>query len=182
MKAFTAIPLILLLFEWQSTAAQRHLRITSTVKEATWRVYEGERVGYRLRNRLLFRKGVVSAIGDTALVLKDMISVRYDRVAILRLEKNVHLISTFQKVFFRGAVLFVVLNTVNNLITDRSPVFDLRAVYVSGGLLAASWLVKRLDYKRIRIGRNKVLKVIESTGPVPGKTEPAVRDTSISGE
>ena len=55
---------------------------------------------------------------------------------------------------------FLPLNTLNNLITETSPVYNEKAAYISAALITTGLIIRELGFKRIKITKNTELKVL----------------------
>lgn len=125
-----------------------------------YEVYTGEMLSYKLKGDLLYRKNRIMAMQDSNIVFANDEEITLKQLKALRLNKHVHLVGTVQTVFFFGAFGFVTLNTLNNVIINTTPVFNPAALYISAGLAATGFLIRELNIKRIRINRNKDLKIL----------------------
>jgi len=141
--------------------SQGFLRI-SVSRLGSVRSYEvptGEMLSYKLKGDLVYRKDRVIGMQDSSIMFENFKEIKLSQIKALRLNKNVHLASTFQTVFLWGAIGFVSLNTLNNAITETSPVFNEKAVYISAGLLAASLITRELNLIRVR-AKHADLKIL----------------------
>jgi len=156
---FISVFLVLLGFELQS---QSFLRITYTHFGST-KVYEvinSEVLHYKLKGEHSFRKDKIISMKDSTIMFENYTEIKLNQIKALRLNKNIHLLGTFQVLFMAGGVGFITLNTINNLITDVSPVFSPKAAYISAALLATGFLIREMGIKRIRMTKNKDLKIL----------------------
>ncbi len=98
-------------------------------------------------------------MGDSTIVFDDNREVKLSELKCVRFKKNNILISAFQKRFIIAGIGFFILDTGNNLILDRTNVVNKKAVIISAALFATGLLLKRFEYKKVRIGKNKTLRI-----------------------
>ncbi|MBA3683477.1 MAG: hypothetical protein H0W73_20270 [Bacteroidetes bacterium] len=67
----------------------------------------------------------------------------------------------FQSAFITGGAFFFFLNTTNNLINERTPVISMNAALIGGGLMVTGVLIKQIGVRRLRINKNKYLKIVD---------------------
>lgn len=63
---------------------------------------------------------------------------------------------------FIGGTGYLILNGANNLIINNVFRIDPRAAIVSSSLIGAGLILKQLGYKRIRIRKNVILKILQT--------------------
>jgi uncharacterized membrane protein YuzA (DUF378 family) len=150
------------LFISSGVRGQSFLRISlpklNSVK--TYEVFTGEILVYKTRGHVFYESGKILAMYDSTIVLDQDRLIHLRDLKAIRLDKQVHLIKTLTTVFYRGSVGFFSLNTLNNLIINSSPVVSENAAYVSVGLAGVGLLIRETGLKRIRINRNKGLKIL----------------------
>jgi len=141
---------------------QTYLRITYTHFGVTriYNVPNYDVMEYKLKGESRFHKNKIFNMKDSSILFENYTEIKLNQLKALRIKKHNHLVSTFQNLFLLGGVGFVTLNTINNLITDTSPVFNEKAAYISAALLATSLLIREMNIKRIRITKNKALKIL----------------------
>lgn len=142
--------------------SQSYLRVSYTRFGATryYDVPNYDVLEYKIKGEVLFRKNKIVALRDSSILFENYTEIKLSQLKALRIKKHNHLTGTFQTLFLFGGVGFITLNTINNLITDTSPVFNEKAVYISAALLATSFLIRELNIKRIRVTKNKDLKIL----------------------
>lgn len=153
---------ILFLLQVAPCFSQSFLRVTYTRFGAT-RIYEvpvNDRLEFKLKGESRFRKDKIIEMRDSSILFETYTEVRLSQIKALRLRTHNHLVTTFQTLFLMGGIGFISLNTINNSITNTSPVFNEKAAYISAGLLAASFLIREIGIKRIRMTKNKDLKIL----------------------
>lgn len=162
MRYFRFIVIFYLFLRFGLCAQTSHLRLAYSRLGSTknFDILTNETMEYKLKKDLLYQKKKIVSMQDSMIQFSDNTEIKLNEIKALRLRKNVHLVNTFQFLFFGGAVGFIGLNTLNNVITDTSPVFNEKAVYISAGLLAVGLLVRELGLKRVRMTENKSLKII----------------------
>jgi hypothetical protein len=162
MNSITRFLLIFCLLAQLQQKSQTVLRVNTVhfnhVK--SYKLLTGEQLVYKLKGNLFYRKDRIIAMKDSTIVLQSRGEVKLGKIKALRLNKNIHLVTSFQTVFFAGAVGFVLLNTVNNMIVDTQPVFNPTAGYISLGLFGTGLLIRELGFKRIHVNRHTDLKIL----------------------
>lgn len=114
---------------------------------------------YKLKGEFRFKKNKIINMHDSTILLDNYTEIQLNQIKVLRLGKNNFLVTKFKKFFFDGAVLFISLSVVNNLIIHTTPVLNKNAVYVSAALFVTGFLIKEIGIKRIRITKRKSLKI-----------------------
>lgn len=142
--------------------SQNFLRITNQGfnGQKTYDVYINELLEYKLKGQITFHKTRLIALSDSTLVFTDNIEVKWSQLKALRVNLNNHLIAPLSFILLVGGIAFLPLNTLNNVIIGDEPVLSANAAYVSAALVTASFLVKGLGRKRIRIKNSTYLKVL----------------------
>ena len=138
------------------------LRVIYTRFSATksFEVFKFEVLEYKLKGESRFRKDKIINMRDSSILFENYEEIKLSQIKALRLKKHNHLVGTFQGFFLGLGVGFIGLNTINNLITDTSPVLNEKAVYISAALIAAGLLIREINIKRIRVTKNKDLKIL----------------------
>jgi len=138
------------------------LRVTYTHFGSTkvFEVMNLERLEYKLKGESRFRKDKITSMKDGIITFENYTEIKLSQIKALRLKTHNHLAISFQTLFLIGGVGFITLNTINNGITDTSPLFNEKAAYISAGLLATGLLIREMGIKRIRITEKKSLKIL----------------------
>ncbi|PBQ34326.1 hypothetical protein CNR22_21965 [Sphingobacteriaceae bacterium] len=123
-------------------------------------VLNTEMLEFKLKGEHHFNKDKIIKLQDSTILFENYTEVKLDQIKALRLRKHNPLITTFQTIFFMVGVGFVTLNTVNNVITDTSPVFNEKAAYISAALLATGFLIREIGIVRVKMTKNKNIKII----------------------
>ena len=142
--------------------SQTFLRVSNSHLNSskTYDIFINEILEYKLKGDLMFHKAKLIALSDSTLVFNDNIEVKWSQLKAMRVNLNNHLIAPLSFIFLVGGIGFLPLNTLNNVIIGDEPILSLNAAYVSASLIAASYLVKSLGRKRIRIKNSTYLKVL----------------------
>jgi hypothetical protein len=152
----------LLLLAQLQIVSQTFLRISypGLVKQKTYDIYLNETIGYKCKGDVFYHKSKLIALSDSTLVFENNKEVKHSDLKAIRLNLNIHLVKTFGFVFIAGGIGFLPLNTLNHLIINDTPIFEPKAAYIAAGLVVTGILIKELETKRIRITKNKNLKVL----------------------
>lgn len=163
MKVLYHIIIFLLMLPGIKAQAQKALEITYERfgKVKIFEVPAGDVLRYKLKGDLFFRKSLLSNMNDSLLIMESDSLVKLSKIKAIKLNKGIHIVTTFQYVFIAGGVGFFGVSTINNIIGSRTPVFSDRVNYISAALVVSGLLIRQLNIKRISITKNKVLKVVE---------------------
>lgn len=142
----------------QSTSLQITYERYGKLKK--YEVFTYEFMEYRLKGDVFYRKNKIAFMNDSLIVFTNDSVIRLDQLKSIRLTKNIAEVRKLRTFFYSLGIAFFSLNTINNVITDSPPIVDGVAVVVSAGLFTAGFLIKQLEIKRIRITKNKNLKVV----------------------
>jgi hypothetical protein len=140
---------------------QTFLRIATNFIGST-KIYDlhiNEQFLYKLKGEHTFTKDRIISMSDSTLVFNTG-EINLSDIKAVRLTTNNHLIAPFKFVFFAAGIGFLPLNTLNNLITETSPVYNEKAAYISAALFTTGLIIRELGFKRIKITKNTELKVL----------------------
>jgi hypothetical protein len=163
MKLFCMYILLLivgLVFRLNSQSSSLQITFERYGKLKRFEVFTYETLEYKLKGDLFYRKNKIVNMRDSFIVFSNDSVLRLDQIKAIRLTKNIAEVKQLQRFFIALGIAFFSLNTVNNIITDSPPLIDGVAASVSAGLFTFSFLIKQLEIKRIRITKNKTLKVV----------------------
>jgi hypothetical protein len=162
MKLLRIYILILvgLAFQLHPQSSSLHVTYERFGKLKRFEVFTYETLEYKLKGDLFYRKNKIVNMRDSFIVFSNDSVLRLDQIKGIRLNKNIAEVKQLRKFFIALGIAFFSLNTVNNIITDSPPIVDGVAASVSAGLITVSFLIKQLEIKRIRITKNKTLKVV----------------------
>jgi hypothetical protein len=144
--------------------AQRRLEI---VKEGLFhpRFYtlvEGETLHFKLRGSGHFQHQKIVLLADSFLILKSGAEFLYTDFKRIRLDRERHLLGTFQQFFFGMGIGFFPLNTFNQAITGNRPIIEQSAALVSVACLAVSVVLREFGFKRLRINRQTHFRMLNA--------------------
>jgi len=147
-----------------SSVAQKNLQITkfSFKKQKIHRVFVGERLVYKLKGDVFWKKGMIVNLQDSMVIFADDTHAKLNEFKKFRLFKNVHLAQTVQHFFIGLGFGFFPLNTFNQIITNHEPILSPTAAIISVGLLGSSLIFRELNFKRIRVNKRTVLLITET--------------------
>jgi hypothetical protein len=126
-----------------------------------FQIHINEELEYKLKGQRKFHKGQITAMADSTIVFDDSIEVKLSKLKCVRFKRNNHLIDAFATAFMIAGVGFIAIDTFNNVILDRQPVVNQKAAVISAGLLSTSFLLKRMGHKKVRITKNKILRIVD---------------------
>jgi len=126
-----------------------------------YEIFSGDILECKLKGEHFFSKHQIVNMNDSLIMFENDQVIKLSQIKVIKLPRGSRLFVTFRKVFFRGGILYLSLNTINNLILNGAFRADPRALYISGSFLAASFILKQLSIKRIRVKSNVTLKVLD---------------------
>lgn len=143
--------------------AQNKLRLTwqRFGKPRAFELYEGDQFSYKLKDAKGLRQDRVTAFGDSLIIFEGRDPIRIDGLKFIRIKKNnYHNNKVLQRLFLNAAVIFPVLQLINNGINGNTPLLNETAAIVSGTALTAYFITRRCDIRKIRMRRSVVFKVL----------------------
>jgi hypothetical protein len=154
---------ILLVCVCSSALAQNTLEIDivrfNTLK--TVQLYTGSPLEYKVKGEQRYRLQKMVALHDSLIIFEDDSSISLSQIKAIKLRNANHLYPLFSGFFITGGVLFVGLDTFNNLINGQPKIVDERAVIVGASLITLGLLVKQMAIKRVRIGKHRFLRILD---------------------
>ena len=123
-------------------------------------IHTTEILEYKLKGQRKFKEGKIVAMQDSTILFENDEEIKLSHLKCVRFKKNNHLINAFQQAFIIAGFGFITIDTFNNLIFERPEVLNKKAVLISAALLATSVLLKRMSYKKVRITKNKILRIV----------------------
>jgi len=124
-----------------------------------YQLHINEVLEYKLKGKVIFHSAKIMSMGDSTIVFENGEEVKLSQLKSVKFKKNNFLITKFRRFFLRGGIMFMTLNTCNNLILDRSPVISEKAAIISAALYTTGLLLYRMEYKKIRISKRKTLRI-----------------------
>jgi hypothetical protein len=109
--------------------------------------------GYQTQRLLNFNDSIVFFDEEYGIAFSDIKKVK--------LYQHPYHNKLFQKVFLYAGIGYISLFAFNNWILNQEPILTEQAVWISVSLVAASYLVKQLGIKRIRLNNHNYLKVLD---------------------
>lgn len=162
MKVFFTLVFIFLL-QWDGFS-QQSLNVYYKKHFVNKRIemYQGDMISFRLKGEIKTWSGKISAFSDSILYLSDGWEIPLHKIKCITLYNGNHLTDVFQKYFRRLAILFIFVDTANNIILERPEVINKKALVVAGSLIAASFFVKRLGVKKVMVKKSTIFKVFDN--------------------
>jgi hypothetical protein len=124
-------------------------------------VFTYEKLDYKLKGDWFYHKNKIANMRDSVIVFANDSVIFLNQIKSIRLRKNIPHIAELAFVLNGLGIAFFGLNAFNNAITDGPFYVNGVAACVSGGLFTLGFLVRQLGIKRIRMTKNKTLKVID---------------------
>ena len=124
-------------------------------------LYTGSYLEYKLKGQHRFHIHKMVAMKDSSILFDNDSSIHLSQIKTIKLRNANHLYPLFGGFFVTGGVLFVTLDSFNNLINNQAKIVDERAVIAGASLVAAGLIIKQLAIKRVRIGKHKTLRILD---------------------
>jgi hypothetical protein len=143
--------------------SQQVMRVSTTNfgYHTIFEAYPGEVLDYKLKGERKFRQNKIYALNDSIIFFDNDLAVKFSQLKRIRFKKNKRLIKTFSAFFIRAGLLFIILDSGNNLLLGRQKIVNEKAVLISASLIAGGLILKRMGIKKIRMNKNKIIKVID---------------------
>ncbi len=142
--------------------AQPKLKILFT-KFGRLKKYEfalNDELQYKLKGERHYLTDRIVALHDSSIILtRDSFGIA--DIKMIKLKSDNYHAQLFQKIFLVGGIGYPALNLVNNSMNNVRPLLSQNALIITGSFLAASFIINELRIKRIRITKNKVVKVVD---------------------
>ena len=117
-------------------------------------VFPGDVMEFKLRHEHKFKAVKVLELSDTAVYFGYDEFVNWKDIKCIRVSSGNYLNRKFKTFFKRGAILFITLDVLNNLILNHRPILNPKAVAVSASLAVAWLLFKKFDHKKVRLRKS----------------------------
>jgi hypothetical protein len=120
-----------------------------------------DKLVYKLKGDHVYKSSKILNMNDSLILLSDDLIIKLSDIKAIKFKNGNHLMETMAEGSWKGAVLWPILNVVNNLILENSFRIDPRAIYISAGFWTAYIIFKTLSVKRVRVRDNVTLKVLD---------------------
>jgi hypothetical protein len=124
-------------------------------------LFSNSYIEYKLKGEHRYRINKMVSMKDSLVIFDNDSSIVLSNIKAIKLRNAKYLYRLFSSFFYTGGVLFVGLDTFNNLINNDTPLINQTAVIASAALISAGVIVKQLSIKRIRINSRKSLRIID---------------------
>ncbi len=147
-----------------SLSSQKSLQILISKGNSLkkYEVFKDDDLTYKTKGCFLYRSSRITNMNDSVLLLNDNIKIRLCDIKKIKLNNRAHIMETLTGAAFIGGTGYLILNGANNLIINNVFRIDPRAAIVSSSLIGAGLILKQLGYKRIRIRKNVILKILQT--------------------
>ncbi len=130
-------------------------------KLKTIQLYTGSPIEYKLKGEHKYHIHKMAALHDSMIIFENDSKILLSQIKAIKIHNANHLYPLFAGFFITGGVLFAGLDTFNNLINNQAKVVDERAVIAGASLIAAGLIIKQMAIKRVRMGKNKTLRILD---------------------
>ncbi len=117
---------------------------------------------YKLKGEHKYRINRIVNMKDSIIIFSNDSSIVLSEIKRIKLRDANHLYRLFSSFLYTGGVLFIGLDTFNNLINNDTPYIKQTAVIASAALVSAGFIVKQLSIKRIKINKRHSLRILET--------------------
>lgn len=125
-------------------------------------LFNNDYLEYKLKDDHKYRIGKIVNLKDSLVIFDNDSVIKLSQIKVIKLRDANFMYQLFSSFFYTGAILFVGLDTFNNIINSQTPCFNQTAVIVSVALVASGYLIKQLSIKRIRFNNRKTLRIIDA--------------------
>lgn len=125
-------------------------------KEKTFQFFNNRNFSYKLKGQFVCRTKTIANMGDSMIVFTDGTIIKISKIKGIRIKSG-----NFSPYLWKAGLLFLSLDVANNLIFERSPILNERAVLVSAIFVASSFVVHYFQDKHIRIRKNSTFRVFD---------------------
>ena len=125
--------------------------------------YAGEILKFKLKESGIRETKRISDMKDSIIIFSDGYKIRLNEISCIYINRSNYLIRKFKKFFIGYGAAFITLDSFNNLIHPEvpGPVVKMRAVIIGTSVVTVGLLIKLMEIKYWRPGKNKVLKVLD---------------------
>lgn len=123
---------------------------------------EGEILNFKCRWSGRYQHDKIVLLADSFLILKSGAEFYYTDFKKIRIDRERHLLGSFQQFFFRMGLGFFPLNTINQAITGNRPIFQESALLISAGCLAVSFVLREFGFKRLVITKSTHFRMLDA--------------------
>jgi len=147
-----------------STKAQKilELDITHFNHFRKIQIFTGDVIEYKLKGQYRFHLGKIANLSDNMIVLSNDSVIKLDQIKVLCIRKSNYVLRKFTTGFMIAGVGFFLIDGINNLANAHYPIIDERTIIASASLIAASLIVRQIGIRKHRIGKNKLLRIIDA--------------------
>lgn len=151
-----------LLFCFRISYAQKVLEIDITHfnKFKKIQLFNNSFLEYKLKGQHKYHIDKMVDINDSMIVFKNDSTIFISQIKSIKLRNSSVLAKLFGSLFLIGGSGLIIIDTFNNVINSQAKIVDERALIVGASLIAAGLIIKQLAIKRVRISKNKSLRVL----------------------
>ena len=152
-----------LLFCFRISYAQKVLEIDITHfnKFKKIQLFNNSFLEYKLKGQHKYHIDKMVDINDSMIVFKNDSTIFISQIKSIKLRNSSGLAKLFGSLFLIGGSGLIIIDTFNNIINSQAKIVDERALIVGASLIAAGLIIKQLAIKRVRISKNKSLRVLD---------------------
>ncbi len=125
-------------------------------KEKTFQFFIHNDFSYKLKGQLFCKTKKIANMNDSLLAFTDGTIININRIKGIKIKGG-----NFSRYFFGSAILFPVLDITNNLVFDRRPIVNERALNVSAAFLAIGVVVNYIQDKHVHIRKSTTFRVFD---------------------
>jgi hypothetical protein len=125
-------------------------------KEKTFQFFPNREFSYKLRGQFFCRSKKLANMNDSLLIFADESIIRIDQIKSIKIKGG-----NFSNYIFGAGLLFPTLDVANNVLFDRRPIVNERALKVGGIFLIAGMIINYIQDKHIHVRKNTTFRVFD---------------------
>jgi hypothetical protein len=124
-------------------------------------VYQNEEMTFKLKGSSHKYRHTIVDMEDSVLYIETGESIRLDRIKSIIIDRSNFLTRMLASGFRIAGIGYIGLDALNNGINEEMPVFKDRVLVAGACLFVAGEIIHIANKRRIRIGRNRRLQILD---------------------
>lgn len=141
------MPVLVSLLIYTGVEAQQLMLLQNTRNLKNYKYYPGDIIHIKVitDNRVI--EGAITCLTDSTVCIGEWEEVKYSEIKVVYRDRL--FIPLLSGLLLTGGVAYFAVDSFNRLINDDAPVIQAQTVAISGGLVALSFGLMPLKYRRI---------------------------------